>query len=224
MQNETKKTAEGGKINNFVQDHRKGIFVSLGAIIVLFVGVVIFLSLQDVFNKKAIAEVEELAAKYDEIRYNVNDENYADQVEDVLTELKAFANKKRGYAASKAWSMIANIYSSKEDWAACEEAWLKAAKAGIKTYLAPISFFNAAAAAEEQGKIEEAVEYLQKCLDHPFEFTSAARAQFNIGRLYEQAEKYPEALEAYRAVLINWQDIPIWQHFARSRIIAIEIQ
>lgn len=87
-----------------------------------------------------------------------------------------------------------------------------------------MALFNAAVAAEEQGKYEEAIGYLQKCVNHPFEFPSAPRAQFNIGRLYEKTGDNVSAVEAYRAVMINWPDMPVWQHFARTAIIAIEVK
>ncbi|MDR0320267.1 MAG: tetratricopeptide repeat protein, partial [Treponema sp.] len=133
-------------------------------------------------------------------------------------------HKTGGYAGSKAWSIIAQIHSRKEEWQQAEETWLKAAHKGARTYLGPIALFNAAAAAEEQGKLEQAIELLEQCLAHKFEFPAAPRAQFSIGRLNEQLGNTGAAMEAYRIVLINWADMPVWQQLARSRITALEIQ
>jgi len=215
----------GEKINGFVQKNRKGILISVSAVFILIAGLIVYLSLQDIFNKKAIGEVEELSRRFDDVRYFIDDENgqSASDIEALLADLDTFAKKnKKGIAASKAWSMIAQIYSGRKDWQQAESAWLNAAKTGDKTYLAPISLFNAAVAAEEQGKLEQAVQLLEQSVAHPFEFPAAPHAQFSIGRLYEQMNNYPAAIEAYRAVLINWQDIPVWQNLARSRIAAIE--
>jgi len=222
MQNVNEKLNLGDKITEFVQRNRRVILFLVSAVFVLIVGLIVFLSLQDVFRKRAISEVEELNRRFEDIRFFASDEN-AD-MRTLLADLDSFAKNRRGYAGSKAWSIIAQIHSSEENWQKAEEAWLNAAKAGDKTYLAPISLFNAAAAAEEQGKLEEAIELLQKSIDHRFEFPAAPRAQFSIGRLYEQLNNYPAAIEAYRAVLINWHNIPVWQHLARSRITAIEIR
>jgi len=222
MQNENEKQSFGEKINGFSQRNRKGIIIFSGAVFILLAGLVVFLSLQDVFNKKAIAEAEELNVKFQELRYFTNDVNYAAEVQILLSDLETFARNKNGYAASKAWSMAAQIHSSRNEWQKAEEAWLNAAKTGDKTYLGPIALFNAAASAEEQGKIELAIELLQKSIDHKFEFPAAPRAQFSIGRLYEQLGNYPAAIEAYRTVMINWQNVPVWQYLARSRITAIE--
>jgi len=214
----------GEKINGFIQRNRRGIILSASAVFILVAGLVVFLSLRDVLGKKAIAEVEELNRRFDEIRFLVGDENYASDIETLLEDVNAFVKNKNGIAGSKAWSIIAQIHSGRNDWQQAESAWLNAAKAGDKTYMGPISLFNAAAAAEEQGKFELAIELLEKSVAHPFEFPAAPHAQFSIGRLYEQIDNYPAAIEAYRAVLINWQDIPVWQHLARSRITAIEIR
>jgi len=210
--------------SEFVQNNRKSIFISGGVLLILVIGFIVFLSVYDVLNKKAIEKVELLADRFDELRFSINDENYTDDVDSLLEELESFGQKNFGIAASRAFSYAGRIYSAREDWSACEEAWLKASKKGNKTYLAPIALFNVAVAAEEQGRIEEAIEYLQKSVDHPFEFPAAPRAQFNIGRLNEQLGDNQAALEAYRAVLINWQDMPVWPQLARSAIIRIEIE
>jgi len=224
MQNENENENQSfvEKINGFSKRNRKGIIIFFSAIFIMLAGLIVFLSLQDVFNKKAIAEVEELNVKFQELRYKTNDVNYTAEIQTLLSDIENFAKNKSGYAASKAWSMAAQIYSGRSEWQKSEEAWLNAAKTGDKTYLGPIALFNAAASAEEQGKIELAIELLQKSIDHKFEFPAAPRAQFSIGRLYEQLGNYPAAIESYRTVMINWQNVPVWQYLARSRITAIE--
>ena len=236
MQNDNENLNAGEKIINFVQKNRKAIFITLSIIVILFVGLIAFLYLSDSTNKKDIAEVEELNIRFRELFpgesafYTVEEYSSAD-AETLLSDLKTFSEKRtlfgggnRGFAGSRAWSLIAQIYSGRKNWPTAEEAWLNTARIGSKTYLAPIAFFNAAAAAEEQGKLEQAIEYLQNSISHSFEFVAAPRAQFSIGRLYEQLGNFPEATEAYRAVLINWPNIPVFSNLARTRIIAIEVR
>jgi tetratricopeptide (TPR) repeat protein len=224
MKNENKKTEIGEKLIEFIEKYRKVILVSIGVLAVAFIGLVIFISLNDVFQKKSIAEVEELSTRFEELRFSLDDNSKAADIDKLLTDLDIFAKNKNGYAGSRAWSIIAQIYSSRKDWQKSKDAWLSAAKTGNKTYLAPISLFNAAVAAEEQNNLDEAIELLEKCISHPFEFPAAPRAQFAIGRLYEKQNNYAAAIEAYRTVLADWQDVPLWQHLARSRISAISIR
>jgi tetratricopeptide (TPR) repeat protein len=222
MQNEKSKTDEEDKISEFIKRHRKGIYIFLGTVVFLFAGVIVYLSLDSSFQKKATAEVEELNAKYAELRQLLGDDHYNDDVNELLEKLNAFVKGKNSYAGARGWTIIAQIHSGKEDWPQAEEAWRNAAKAGIRTYLAPAAFFNAAAAAENQGKIEEAIELLEKCAAYKFDFPSAPRAQFSIGRLNEQLGNIPAAAAAYRAILVNWPDIETWVNLAQSRIIVIE--
>ncbi|MDR1836807.1 MAG: tetratricopeptide repeat protein [Treponema sp.] len=224
MQNKTENVKLAEKLTDFIQRNRKGIFIITGTIIFLFAGFVVYLSVSDYLNKKYIVAVEELSGRYDEIADKIGDDPFALDIEELISDSKNFAGNKRGLPAGKAWSIAANIYSQRKEWPQSEDAWQKAAAAGNKTYLGPIALFNAAAAAQEQGKYEQAIEYLEKCVGHKFEFPSAPRAQFSIGSLYERLDNYPAALEAYREVLIKWPDLPVWQQLARSRIAAIEIR
>jgi tetratricopeptide (TPR) repeat protein len=224
MQNESTHTEDGDKISEFVKRNRKGIYITFGLIIFLFVGAIVYLSLSSYLQKKATAEAEELNGKYADLRLLLKDENYNDDVNALLEKLNVFVKGKRGYPGARGWTIIAQIYSGKEDWPKAEEAWRNAAKTGVKTYLAPAAFFNAAAAAENQGRIEEAIELLEKCVTYKFDFPAAPRAQFSIGRLNEQLGNIPEAVAAYRAILSNeqWSKIETWANLAQSRIITIE--
>jgi len=224
MQNDNDKINSGDKVNDFIQRNRKGIFIVLGTLVALFLGVVAYFSISDNLNKKATAELDELTARYAEFNFLEDDDYLADEVSVLLEDVKAFAAKSRGFPGSKAWSYAALIYSGRKDWHNARDAWLNSASSGDKTYMGPIALFNAAAAEEELGNEEEALLLLQKCIAHKFEFPAAPRAQFSIGRLYESKEDYESALEAYRAVLINWPNMPVWQHLARSRITALEIK
>jgi len=216
MQEKIESTSIGDKINDFVQRYRKNIFIILGIFVVLFAAAVIYLSLNDYLQKKAIAEVEELNDRFSEINRAGGD------MDALLADLNSFAKNKRGFSGGKAWSLIGQIYSDKEQWQQAEDAWRNAARAGSKTYLAPIAYFNAAVAAEEQGKLEQAIELLGNCIAHPFAFPSVPRAQFMIGRLNEKLNNIPAAVEAYRNVIINWPEVTAWVNLAHSRITALE--
>ena len=234
MQNNNQNEKAGDKINDFVQKNRKAIFMILGIIVFLLAGSVVVLSVSDVLRKKAIADVEELSRRYDELRHEIIADSHEGHTHDdvsvdldtetLLDDLNVFAKGKSGFAGSKAWSIIAKIHGDRKEWPAAEYAWLNAAKAGSKTYQGPVSFFNAAVAAEEQGKWEQAIEYYEKSISLPVEFPAAPHAQFSVGRLYEdKLNNFSAAIEAYRLVLIKWPNIPVWVNLANSRIIALEI-
>jgi tetratricopeptide (TPR) repeat protein len=225
MQKEhTHKEDTEDKFSDFIKRNRKGIYISFGIIIIIFLGIIVYLSVNSNLQKKATAEVEELNDKYKELRLLLADENYNDDVNALLDKLNVFVKGKSSYAGARGWTIIAQIHSGKEDWAKAEEAWRNAAKTGVKTYLAPAAYFNAAACAENQGNIKEALELLEKCVAYKFDFPAAPRAQFSIGRLNEQLGDIPAAIAAYREILANeqWSKIETWSNLAQSRLIAIE--
>jgi len=212
----------GEKINDFIKNNRKAIFTVIGVLIFLFVALIVFISISDSINKKAIAAVDELSARYDDLNL-FNDEDYNKQdVDNLIADLKTFAEKTNGFAGSKAWAMIGRIYSVRKNWDLALSAWLSAAKKGNNTYLAPIALYNAATVAEEQGNLEQAIDLLNQCINHKFEFPAAPHAQFSIGRLYETLGDTSSAVSAYRNVIIKWSEMPVWQNLARSRLAVIE--
>ena len=241
MQNENEKRVMGAAkeittvsdgINEFVQKYRKPIFVSAGVVLLALLAFIAALSIMDILNGKAISVVEELNGRYETLHPSITEEYSAVDVEALLADLEAFARKnsgaaaimKPGYAGGKAWSIIGSIHSDRKEWPEAETAWASAAKAAKKTYLAPLAFFNAGVAAEEQGKTEEAIEYYSSSLADAADFPGAARAQFAVGRLREALGDNAAAIEAYRAVISGWPYDMVWPSLAHSRIIALEVE
>jgi len=214
----------GDKINEFIQRNRKIIFVITGILVVLFVGSIVFLSVRDNLDKKSAEVLEELNRKYDDLRLDILEDILNENAESFINELEAFALKTRGFSGSKAWSILGEVYFDREDWEKAKEAYIKSANTGKRTYLGPMAFFNAAAAAEEQGELEQAIDLLKQGISLNIEFPAAPRAQFSIGRLNEQLGNKDAAIESYREILIKWSDITTWQQLAHSRISALETE
>lgn len=143
------------------------------------------------------------------------------QVEKLLEDLLAFAGKSSGYMPASAYSMAGSIYAARKDWAAAEEAYLNSAKKAGKTFLAPVSYFNAAVCAEEAGKTDDARAYWTKSLSYA-DFPLAARAQFSLSRTFDAEGKTDEALAAYRLLIEKYEKEEEWTKLAHSRIITLE--
>ena len=222
MQKENENVSAGQRINDFIQRNRKPIFICAGAVFLVIVGTVITLSLADVFEKRAISGAEELARRYEEISLKINETTSAEEVQTLLEDLNAFAKKNSGIAAGRAWSIIGRIRSERKEWPEAEAAWKNAAKAASKTYLGPVSLFNAAVCAEEQGNYADAIEIYLQSISHKVDFPAAPHAQFAVGRLNETMNERAGAIEAYRTVLSRWPNISVWANLAQSRIIALE--
>jgi tetratricopeptide (TPR) repeat protein len=212
----------GEKINEFIQKNRKPIFFTAVALLIILIAIITTLSLMDVFRNKAIAAVEELNDRYEAILPSINEDYFSEDVNSLLDELTAFAKSHSGYSGGRAWLIIGGIHAAKNEWADAETAYASAAKKAGRIYIAPLAWFNAAAAAEEQGKTAEAIEYYSSSLTTQADFSSAPRAQFSVGRLHETLNEDEKAIEAYRAVISGWPYDQVWTNLARSRIIALE--
>jgi tetratricopeptide (TPR) repeat protein len=211
----------GDRINTFIRNNRRNIVICLGTIVLLLAALIGALSLRDKLREGALSQVEDFSRRYEELRFTIAEESNAENVAALLADLSAFAAKRSGYPGSRAHALIAGIHGDKKEWAEAEQAWREAAKKAGKSYLAPVALFNAASAAEGQGKIPEAIVLYTECLNLADLFPSAPRAQFAVGRLEEQQGNRENALEAYRALRARWPNDVLWQNLAQSRIISL---
>jgi tetratricopeptide (TPR) repeat protein len=212
----------GDRINNFVQKNRRTIFICLGVVVLILAGLIGGITIRDSLQKRAISRVEEFNRRYEELRFTIAEESNMEPVAVLLADISAFAPKNSGYSGSRAYALIAGIHQDKKEWAEAEQAWREAAKKAGKTYLAPVAFFNAASAAEAQGKIPEAIALYTECLTLADSFPSSPRAQFAIGRLEEEQGNVDAALAAYQALKTRWPNDTLWRNLAQSRILDIE--
>jgi tetratricopeptide (TPR) repeat protein len=210
------------RVNNFIRDNRRKILICLGAVVFSLAAFVGAVTIRNKLWEGAISRVEDFTRRYEELRFNITDEANTETVAALMAELSAFAPKHSGYPGSRAYALIAGIHGDKKEWAEAEQAWREAAKKAGKTYLAPVALFNAASAAEEQGKAAEAIALYTECLGMAELFPSSPRAQFAIGRLEEEQGNKENALEAYRSLRTNWPNDTLWRNLAQSRIISIE--
>ena len=178
------------------------------------------LSIRNTLRKNAISKVEDFGRRYETLRVDINDSAREGEVTALLEELGAFAEKSFGYASARAYSISAGIHADQKNWADAEKAWLAAANKAAKSYLEPVSLYNAAVAAEEQDNTERAIELYSQSLQGE-SFPTAARSQFAVGRLEESRNNTEAALAAYRALIARWPEDSIWTNLAQSRVIAL---
>jgi cytochrome c-type biogenesis protein CcmH/NrfG len=222
MSNISEKISINDHINNFVQKNRKTFFIFFGAVFLVLAVFVAVISITGVIRNKAISRAEDFNRRYEVLRFNLNEPSKESEVKELLEDLTGFAEKNSGYAGGRAWFIIGAIHADKKEWREAENAYTGAAKAAAKTYLAPAAYFNAAAAAEEQGNTAGAVELYTQCISLSALFPAAARAQFSIGRLQETQNDRAAALEAYRGVISGWPSDTVWTNLAHSRILTLE--
>ena len=210
------------RINTFIQRNRRTILTVAALLIVVLIGFVAGLSIRDALRAQAIQEAEALGLRYEALRNYLSGTEKEEETRALIQDLSTFAAAHSGYAGARGYDLLGSIHAEKKDWENAEKAWTSAAVAGAGTYLAPAFFFNAAVAAEEQGKAQEAIDlYVKAQSDF---FPQASRAQFQVGRLEEGRGNRDAALQAYRDIINKWPQDAVWTNLAQSRIITLSLK
>jgi predicted negative regulator of RcsB-dependent stress response len=215
------KRSFGDVLADFIQRNRRGLLISMIALVVIVIGFIAGNALRSSLQEKANSAVEDFTQRYEVLVIDINEPEKAEEVAALLDELAVFAGKTSGYAGARAYSLAASVYAEQKNWAQAESAWRSSAKKAGNSYLAPVSLFNAAVAAEEQGTLDQAVELYAESAAHVSGFPAAARAQFEIGRLRESQGDSQAALEAYRMIPEKWANESTWINLAQSRIVLL---
>ncbi|GMO42805.1 MAG: hypothetical protein Ta2B_23150 [Termitinemataceae bacterium] len=208
-------------INGFFVKNRKGIFTCAVIFAILIVGTIVAICVLDAINKKSIKSLEAFIERYQDLTNDFSNEENED-VKKLITELETFGEKTFGYPAARAFLMAGDIEKEQKKWSEAEAAWLKAAKKGEKTHIAPVALYNAGVAAWEQDKASSAIEYYTKAAAYP-DFSAAAHAQFAIGLINEEQKDKDAALNTYRELLSKWPNDTTWTDFAQNRILELEL-
>jgi len=221
-----KKATINEKLNDFIQKNRVKLIAGLSAILIILAGIVIFTTVREKIQTGALAKVDAFTQRYYDLRMYISEDDHDDDskqadINALLEDLSEFAAKNSGFAAARAYSISAEIYAGQKKWEDAEKAWLASADKAAKAYLAPVSVFNAAVAAEEQGNSQQAIDLYARALNYGDNFPAAARAQFSVGRLEEGRNNRSAALEAYRSLVSKWPNDPVWTNLAQSRIVVL---
>lgn len=217
------------KLNDFIQKNRKIMAICLVGVIAAIIILVASITIRNQLQSKALSSVDDFENRYQVIRPIImaEDAGAADGNEELWTlqdDLAVFQKKNSGYAAARAFALSAAIYQDRKNWQDAETAWINAAKSAEKTYFAPIAYFNAAVAAEEQGSSARALDLYNKSLEYGTSFPAAARAQFSIARIQETMGDKTAALVSYQILISKWPQDQIWANLAHSRILALTIR
>jgi len=214
------------RIGDLIQKNRIQLLAALAAVVLVIVAFVVLSVVREKIQSNALSKVDSLNRRYEAIKESLSGEGdmeISQQLElgILLSELTEFENKNSGFAAARAYSINASISMDQKNWETAEEKWLKAAEAAPKSYLAPIAVYNAAVAAEERGRIEQAIAHYSRAAGYGDSFPAAARAQFSVGRLEESRNNRDSAIEAYRNLLAKWPNEPVWPNLAQNRLLVL---
>lgn len=226
------------KINDFLASNRKIVLALFIVIIVAVIGTITWFFVSENSRKTSVTQVERVIYDLEEFRQEdkaKNSESSEDSASDKekkvsdavkekedksIEELKLLGAKyAHSYAGFRANIVIAEIYFQRKMY---EDALMfyELAAASVKnSYTEGLSYFNAAACADEMGDNEKALSYYEKA-SKVETFPLVPRAIFNAGRLYEALSKNDEAIASYNKLLEKYPQNE-WALLAKSRIIVL---
>lgn len=216
------------RIISFLQRTRLVFLVILIAIAVGLIGFVVANEIRRGRVQESVAVVEDLQDRYDEWLDGLTaDGAEADEPETTaglredLSEL--IATYPRLYAAQRARFLLGEMAFELEEWEDAALEYELLAEGFPRSHLAPIALANAAAAFEESGELERAIEFNRRVLDLEEDVPQKPRALFSLGRLHEELEDFENARTFYEDLLNDYAGSG-WTNLARNRIIFFETQ
>ncbi len=205
--------------------HKRGLFF-LGLLGILAVFIIVMAVYNSANARKLESQtsmIEKIQDDYANLQTLTDEKAKSEKEQKIMEELGAIVEKgDRNYPLERALFILGTIHYSKKEWDKSTENFMKLADTFPKSYLTPISLLNAAAAFEESGNTDKAIENYQRVVDNYKDISpDAARALFAIGRLYEEKTEKDAAVKTYNT-LIDTFPSSNWTNLARSRIIYLE--
>ena len=211
-------------LTTFLSKHGKAISIVLIVAAVGVVALFVALSIRNSRTETSLIAVEQLQS--DHYEWQLLE---ADEQESAYPELHAQAEAinqsyPRLYAAARALLVDAEALLALERYDEATQRYAELADRFPETYLAPLSLFGAAVAAENAGNADAALSYLSRIADDYADSShDVAHALFSIGRIHETQDNIAEA-EHYYNRLIEDYPTSTWTDLARTLIISLTAQ
>lgn len=169
-----------GSVSTFFGKNKLILIVICAVIVVGILAAIIAVNAVNSAKDKAQIKIAKLEQQYAEV--------LASDAQDwtaLTADLQAMV-KGSSYASVKSQYLLGLVYYQQQNYTEASDAFMKAYDLNKSIYLAPLSLANAAACAEEGGDSAKALElYNQIYNDYPQSGT-AAKALFNVARMYYQ--------------------------------------
>jgi tetratricopeptide (TPR) repeat protein len=218
---ETKNTARDGsesasrRIEAFLLAHRAAILLLTGIIIIGAIGAGVFFAVSESITKNGLEQLDEISLSL------TGGDGYAGREETALSRLDALTAKK-GIVGARANMLLAEIHFNGKRYADSRGAWLKAAECRPASYIAPLSWYNAAVCSEELEDADEAFAYYEKAGAQK-DFALKTHALFNAGRVKDEKADYEGAGAKYQELNDNHAGDSL-ANLAMSRLITLRAE
>jgi tetratricopeptide (TPR) repeat protein len=205
------------RVEAFLIAHRIMLLSLLGIIIIGSIGAGVFFSVSETLNKKGLAQLDEISTAL----ANNSGDSYETREQEALLKLEALAQK-RSIVGARANMLMAEIHFNAKRYEQARDAWLKAAQHSSASYIAPLSWYNAAVCSEELGQTEDAFTYYEKAGAQK-DFALKTHALFNAGRVKDEALDFEGAAAKYQELNDKYSG-DSWANLAMTRLITLRAE
>ncbi len=214
------------RINNFlsraVSRFRVALLVILIAAAAFLVGYIVYMEVSKKLAADSSLMAESAAAKYDTWRSETDTQKKAALEKDLFDNLGVLINRyPRQYGGQRGLFIRAEASSANKAWDAALKDYETLAARFPKSYLAPISLFDAAVCYDEKGDTDSALKLYVKAAGYK-ESTVAPRALFDSGRLYEAKSDWTNAQKAYESMEGLYAQ-SMWTRLAKNRLVELKV-
>lgn len=221
---ETEELKFKDKVANFIVRNRKLMIMAAVVFVAALAGLIIYFEMRKNVIEKSTVLAEKAENAYFEYRAMKDSDEKSKKFETVSKSLdEIIANYQGYYAAQRAAYIKGSLAFEKKDWDSAAKTWTEMAARYPKSHLASIARMNAAAAYEENGNIDKAVETLTAILTTESDFPEMSRVIFSLGRLNEEKQNFAKAAEYYNKLIEDYA-ASSWTKLARDRIILLKVQ
>ncbi|MCR5761552.1 MAG: tetratricopeptide repeat protein [Sphaerochaetaceae bacterium] len=168
-----------GSVTGFYNLHKKVLFIACAAVVVVLLAIVIISSVITSNNEKAMVRIVDLGDRCS--AYLTAEESNQETFDALVADLNAEI-KDSSYVSVKAAYLLGNLYYETEDYQNAYDAYMKCYDLNKDSYFAPLALVNAAAAVEENGDADTALDLYSKVSDYEISGVNA-KALFNSARI-----------------------------------------
>lgn len=168
-----------GKVTGFYNLHKKTLFIACAAVVVILLAIVIVSAVMTSNTEKAMIRISDLGDRV--TAYVSAGESNQEEFDALVSDLNAEIGKS-SYPSIKAAFLLGNLYFDTKDYQNAYTSYVKCYELNTSSYLAPLALVNGAAAAEELGDTDSALELYSKVQDYEISGVNA-KALFNSARI-----------------------------------------
>lgn len=208
------------KVTRFLGRNKVALTIVGLVILLVLVGLLVFNALYSRNLEKAFDRIDKATTTYHTlVALDPEGEEYKTGKKTLKEDLTSLA-KGKSYPSLKAQYLLATIAFEDKDYKSAEDGFMAIYTAKKDTYLAPLSLFNAAVAAEDGGNDDQALAYYSRVWDeYGTDAPEAPKALFNQARLQgKQGQK--ELAKATYQQLIDQFPTSEYARLAQTAILA----